>query len=123
MDLCRDTPAPPQPPPPTPSPPPVPYLNTPPPPPAILFRKNNAEQPHLRQLGHDLHRKMRRFVPLHHVRSDFALGEFPHTAAKVLLFLGEAEFHSLLGSLWVVAMPRQSFACLILHERPHQPTA
>jgi hypothetical protein len=56
------------------------------------------------------------------VRSDFALGEFPHTAAKVLLFFGEAEFHSFLGRLRVVAMPRQLFACLILHERRYQPT-
>jgi hypothetical protein len=29
---------------------------------------------------------------------DFALREFPHTAAKVLLFLGEAEFHGLSGA-------------------------
>jgi len=34
---------------------------------------------------------MRRFVPTPYVRSDFALGEFPHTAAKVLLLFGEAE--------------------------------
>src|ERR1700704_5604918 len=65
---------------------------------------------------------MRRFVPLHHVRSDFALCEFPHTPAKVLLFIGEAEFHSLLSSLWLVAIRRQKFSYnLILHERRHRP--
>jgi len=36
--------------------------------------------------------------PFHRVRSDLALGEFPHAAAKVLLFFGEAEFHGFLGA-------------------------
>src|SRR5437870_1965942 len=49
--------------------------------PAILFRKDHAEQAHFRELRNNFHRKMGRFIPLHHVRCDFALGEFPHTAA------------------------------------------
>src|SRR5437667_12546982 len=62
---------------------------------------------------------MGRFVPLHDVRSDFALGEFPHTAAKLLLLFSKTEFHGLLGKLLVLAISRQAFAYLmILHERP-----
>jgi hypothetical protein len=35
---------------------------------------------------------MRRFVPLHHVRRDFALGKLANRAAKVLLLVSEREF-------------------------------
>ena len=60
---------------------------------AVFFREDHAEQSHLGQLGNDFRGKLRGFVPLHHVRSDFALGEFAHGAAELLLFVGKREFH------------------------------
>src|SRR2546422_7832669 len=36
----------------------------------IFLRKNNAKQAHFRQLRNDLHREMRRLVPLHYVWRD-----------------------------------------------------
>src|SRR5260221_684654 len=67
--------------------------------PAILLRENHAQQPHLRQLRHDLHREMRSLVPLHNVRQNLALGKFPHAATQLLLLFGEREIHGILGRL------------------------
>ena len=67
---------------------------------------------------------MGRFIPLHHVRGNFSLGEFPHTAAKLLLFFSETEFHGLLSSPLRLAINRQILAYfMILHDRGYQPTA
>src|SRR5262249_25844553 len=64
---------------------------------AILFRENYAQQAHFRELGHDFAGKVRHFVPLHDVRSDFAFGKFTNTAAELLLFVGQREVH---GASW-----------------------
>src|SRR5437016_4263639 len=39
----------------------------------------------------DLERKVRFFVPLHHVRQDLAFGKLAHTLAQVLLLVVELE--------------------------------
>ena len=62
---------------------------------AILLRKNNTQQAQLSQFGHQLGGKMCRLVPLHHVRGDFAGGEFPHSLPQLLLFIGEGKIHAL----------------------------
>jgi hypothetical protein len=41
---------------------------------------------------------------------NFALGEFPHTPSKLLLFLGKTEFHGVLGSLWGLGYTQPKFA-------------
>ena len=60
---------------------------------AVFFGKNNAQQAHFRKLRENLARKVRGFVPLHHVRSNFALSEFADGLAELLLFVGESEIH------------------------------
>ena len=62
----------------------------------VVFRKNDAHQAHLAQLGENFSRKMRGFVPLHDVRSDLVLGKFADGLAELLLFLGEREIQEFL---------------------------
>src|SRR6185437_15859826 len=61
---------------------------------AIFFRENDAEKAHLGELGNNFRGELGGFVPLHHMRGDFRLGEFADGAAEVLLFVGEREFHN-----------------------------
>ena len=63
---------------------------------AVLLGENHAEQAHFGQLGNDFRGKLGGFVPLHHVRSDFGLGEFADGAPKLLLLVGEGKFHEYL---------------------------
>ena len=51
---------------------------------AVFFGKDDAEQAHFGELGHDFGWKVRGFVPLHDVRGDFAFGEFADAAAQLL---------------------------------------
>jgi hypothetical protein len=60
---------------------------------AVLLGKNHAEKTHVGELGNDFGGKCRGFVPLHHVRRDFAFGKFADGAAKLLLLVGERELH------------------------------
>ncbi len=64
---------------------------------AKLLRENHSQQPHRGQLRHNLQRKMRSLVPLHHMRRNLALGEFAHAAPQLLLLFGEGEIHGILG--------------------------
>ena len=64
---------------------------------AIFFGENHTEEAHLAELGHNLDRKMRGFVPFHDVLRDFAFREFPDAAPQLLLFRCESEVHAVLG--------------------------
>ena len=61
---------------------------------AVSFRKDDAEQAEIGQLGQQLRGKLRGFIPFHDVRSDFRLREIAHGALELLLFVGEGEVHA-----------------------------
>ena len=59
----------------------------------IFFGKDDAEQTHFGELGHDFAGKVGDFVPLHDVRKDFAFGKFANAAAELVLFIRKREVH------------------------------
>ena len=61
---------------------------------AVRFREDDAQQAEIGQLGNDFEGKVRGFVPLHDVRSDFRLGEIAHGALELVLLVGEGEVHA-----------------------------
>src|SRR5208282_40419 len=61
--------------------------------PAVLFRKNNAEQPHLRELRQNLLREMRSFIPFQDVRRNLPFRKFAHALAQLLLFFAKPKIH------------------------------
>src|SRR5258708_1581416 len=64
---------------------------------AIFLRKDDAEQAHFGEFGHDFDGKVGDFVPFHDVRKDFAFGEFANAAAQLILFITIREVH---GASW-----------------------
>ena len=60
---------------------------------AVFFGEDDAEEAHFGELGHDFGWEFGGFVPLHHVGSDFAFGEFADAAAELSLFVGEGKIH------------------------------
>ena len=64
---------------------------------AVFLWENDAQQAHFAEFGKQFQREMGGFVPLHDVRSDFALGKFANTFAQVVLFVGKREIHASLA--------------------------
>ncbi len=63
---------------------------------AVFDREDRSHEPEPPEFLDCLKRETRGFVPLHHVRRDFTLGELADHLAKVLLLFGKLEIQGLL---------------------------
>lgn len=59
--------------------------------PAQFHGEDDAHEPHLAQLAHNLFRKLARLIPTHDVGSDFARGEIANFLAQLLLIFCQRE--------------------------------
>ncbi len=60
---------------------------------AILLGKDDAEKAEFSQLGNDFGGERGGFVPFHYVRDDFTFSKPADGVAKLLLLVGQGEFH------------------------------
>ncbi len=79
---------------------------------AVLLGELDAHQAERGELRQQIHRKLLRLVPLHHVRPHLGFRELAHRAAQELLLLGEAKVHVEIECIMA------SFGRLVARARP-----